>query len=286
MYLNDKLYLRSESLKPKPFVQINPVSLEEEEKVEFDLEKEDKNLEWKTNEETGRSLTYTPMITEGTYIYVISQRKAPKPKCKNHHHLFDLNYLIIEEGSEEKPKEDDKPPMLVVEVYDPSDPYFKLVKETPLYKNEQFDPFIKSSNSVDFLKDSSFATNGQALVIQTHKMVYYFDLKTGVRVQKIKTSDNGLTIQDCKMVYDYHNNLFYSFKYNTSATKMEAFTVTNFKKDSVSAGFAKDFLAKRINHFKALVYGENPAVEAKQKPQQMNLIQRIMKNVTTPVLIN
>jgi hypothetical protein len=84
--------------------------------------------------------------------------------------------------------------MLVIEVYDPSDPHFKLIREVPLYKNEQFDPFIKSNNSVDFLKESSFATNGQALVIQTSKMVYYFDLKTGVRLQKVKTTDNGLNI--------------------------------------------------------------------------------------------
>ena len=65
------------------------------------------------------------------------------------------------------------------------------------------------------------------------------------------------------MLYDYHNNLFYSFKYNTSDTRMEAFTVGNFKKESVSSGFAKEYLSKRINSFKALVYGENSAVETK-----------------------
>lgn len=48
LYLNDKLYCRSESLKPKPFVTINILTLEEE-KDEFEIEKEDQNLEWKSN---------------------------------------------------------------------------------------------------------------------------------------------------------------------------------------------------------------------------------------------
>lgn len=81
LYLNGKLYSRAESQKPKPFVSINPATLEEE-KEEFELEKEDKNLEWKENEETGRSLTFTPLITDGEYIYVVAQKKAPKKKGK------------------------------------------------------------------------------------------------------------------------------------------------------------------------------------------------------------
>ena len=80
MKLNNHLYVRAESLKPKPFVRLNPVSLEEDAKEEFELEKEDRNLEWKSNEETGRSLTYTPLFTDGHNIYVISQRKTPKGK--------------------------------------------------------------------------------------------------------------------------------------------------------------------------------------------------------------
>lgn len=83
LYLHEKLYCRADSLKPKPFVVLNTVTLEEE-KEEFELDKEDKNLEWKTNEETGRSLTHTPLFSDGTLIYVVSQRHAPKPKGKPH----------------------------------------------------------------------------------------------------------------------------------------------------------------------------------------------------------
>ena len=77
LHLNNKLYIRSEAIKPKPFVVVNPNTLEEE-KEEFELEKEDKNIEWKENEDTGRSLTATPLMTDGHYIYVVSQKKAPK----------------------------------------------------------------------------------------------------------------------------------------------------------------------------------------------------------------
>jgi hypothetical protein len=71
VYLNGKLYCRAESTKPKPFVVINPQTLEEE-KDEFELDKVDQNLEWKTCEDTGRSLTYTPLLTDGEFLYVIS----------------------------------------------------------------------------------------------------------------------------------------------------------------------------------------------------------------------
>ena len=71
LYLNDKLYCRADSIKPKPFVVVNKDTLEEE-KDEFELDKEDRNLEWKENEETGRSLTFTPLISDGRYLYVIA----------------------------------------------------------------------------------------------------------------------------------------------------------------------------------------------------------------------
>jgi hypothetical protein len=101
--------------------------------------------------------------------------------------------------------------MLVVEAYEASSP-FKLVKEVPLYKNEEYEPFIKRDNSLDFLKETSFATNGQALMVHTSKSVSFFDLKTGVRVQKMKASEGGANSQDCAIAYDFENNLFYSFK--------------------------------------------------------------------------
>jgi hypothetical protein len=178
--------------------------------------------------------------------------------------------------------------MFVVEIYDPSTTNFKFVREVPLYKNEDFEPFIKNGNSIDFLRDSSFATNGQVLAVQTKTRVYFFDLKSGVRLQKVKTSENGANHDDCRMAYDFHNNLFYSFKHSTADTKLETFTLANFKKGGASSGFAKEHLQKRMKNFRAIVYGEEPIQTDGRglQPHKLNLIQRIMKNVTTPVLIS
>ena len=72
--------------------------------------------------------------------------------------------------------------MLVIESYDPSTPSFTFVREIFLYKNADFEPFIKQSNSVDFIKGNDFVTNGQILLLQREKKAYYFDMKTGVLI--------------------------------------------------------------------------------------------------------
>ncbi len=126
-------------------------------------------------------------------------------------------------------------------------------------------------------------------MIHSTKSVYFFDLKTGIQFQKGRVNEfGGIDHTDCRISYDYLNNQFYSFKYNNADTKMEVFTITNFKKGEVSSGFVKEYLSKRVSSFKQFIYGEKPDSKdgPTQNPFQLNLIQRIMKNVTTPVLIN
>ena len=69
--LNGKLYFRSKKFKHKPFILINPTTLEIE-REEVEIEKGPFSLEWKKNEESGRYLTHTPLFTDGKYIYVVS----------------------------------------------------------------------------------------------------------------------------------------------------------------------------------------------------------------------
>ena len=180
--------------------------------------------------------------------------------------------------------------MLVVELYDPLTPTYKFVRSVFLYKNADFEPFIKSSNSVDFIRDSSFATNGQVLMIQTNLKDYYFDLKTGVRINKNKfpaaAAEGGESLQNYKITYDYQNNVFYAFKHSQANTKLEVMQIVNFKKGGVSHGFSKNYLSNRLNEYKTSVFGDAPNNDGKiVAPNKLNLIQRIMKNVTTPVLI-
>jgi hypothetical protein len=90
-------------------------------------------------------------------------------------------------------------------------------------------------------------------LIQRQKKAYFFDLKTGVLVQKHRLDDS---VNDRKIVFDFHNNIFYGFKTQTSPVKIEGFGISNFKKGGASSGFAKDHLNKRISNFKALAFGE------------------------------
>lgn len=55
---------------------VDPESLKEEEKFEPELEKEGPTMLWteKKNEETGRHLQDSPMFTDGTYFYLVSQK--------------------------------------------------------------------------------------------------------------------------------------------------------------------------------------------------------------------
>lgn len=99
--------------------------------------------------------------------------------------------------------------MLVIECYDPTSTSYKFVKEMFLYKNADYEPFIKKENSVDFIKDSSFATNGSILIIQTSNRAYFFDMKTGIRLSKVKLADEFV---DSRICFDFQNNIFYNFK--------------------------------------------------------------------------
>lgn len=85
-------------------------------------------------------------------------------------------------------------------------------------------------------------------------------------MQKTKTSEGGVDHDGCLMAYDYQNNQFFSFKHGTDDTKLEAFTLANFKKGGASSGFDRDFLVKRFAAFKSLVYGEDSLRGPAQAP--------------------
>ncbi|MFO0116725.1 MAG: hypothetical protein ACK521_03635, partial [bacterium] len=53
---------------------------------------------------------------------------------------------------------------LAVESYNPNDNY-KFVRSFVLYKNQQKDLFVKEGNSLDFIMNATWFTNGKYLVI-------------------------------------------------------------------------------------------------------------------------
>jgi hypothetical protein len=78
MLFKGKLYIRYKELAPAPFVMVDTNTLKKIEMdpaLKFEPKEGDKHsLQWKSqDEETGRALTYTPLITDGQYLYVIAR---------------------------------------------------------------------------------------------------------------------------------------------------------------------------------------------------------------------
>lgn len=79
------------------------------------------SIEWtETNEETGRYLGKTPLITDGNLLYLISVRNQSKSE---------------KEAQKDEEEPSDFKPRLVCEVYDPAQ-NFKFLREVTLYKDE------------------------------------------------------------------------------------------------------------------------------------------------------
>lgn len=91
--------------------------------------------------------------------------------------------------------------------------------------------------------------------------------------------------QNCKLFFDCFTNTFYSIK-DTDGSKVDVFTIPDFKKVNAGSGFAKQFLVKRLQHFREQIYGEEVKEEEHQENfSKLNIIQRIMKDVSTSDLI-
>lgn len=62
-------------------------------------------------------------------------------------------------------------------------------------------------------------------------------MKTGVKQEKVKMAEYNT--EDCRVCFDDQNNIFYSFKHNTTSIKIEGFNIMNFKQGGATHGFAK-----------------------------------------------
>ena len=77
------------------------------------------------------------------------------------------------------------------------------MREFTLYKNEDFVPFMRENNAISFIEGASFATNGKVFMIQIHDKAYFFDNKTGVKIQKAPFTDKNTNTRIC---FDYNSS--------------------------------------------------------------------------------
>lgn len=81
MLFQGKLYIRYKELAPAPFVMVDKDTLEvikmDPEQTFEPKEGDNHSIQWKDKDEkTGRELTYTPLINDGQYLYVIARQFA------------------------------------------------------------------------------------------------------------------------------------------------------------------------------------------------------------------
>lgn len=218
MLFEDKLYLRYEDLKPAPFVTVDKETLQVvkmDPELKFEpKEGETQSLNWvETDEVSGRSLAYTPLITDGELIYVIARKGLSKEQ-------------------KEAGEEDGGIPELVVEVYDPSKG-FAFVRAVALTKNKHLDKFKKEKNSEDWLKSTHWATNGSYLVCFTKaSKVKFFSLETGIRKSKTTFSSHN---SDQAFTYSHLDNRFFYFHKEDGVLRYRAFDFPNFKRRAPTA---------------------------------------------------
>ena len=142
------------------------------------------------NSKTGRKMGNGPIFTDGSSLYIVSQRKDVKSKDGNESDESVAPSFAI-----------------VIEQYSPNDGW-KHKKSTTLLKNDQGDIFNQKSNpDVDaYLKSATFHTNGDHLLLCHQTKRHLFNLSTGVRVEKKKADEFSALV-----IHDLQNNCFYGF---------------------------------------------------------------------------
>jgi len=238
MLLGGKLYLRHSDIKPVPFVIINKETLEEV-KQEPELKYEPKEGETRsiqyteTNEETGRTLGYTPLVTDGTLVYVIARQGLSKE---------------VKDKAGEDVSKDLK---YVVEVYDPAK-NFEFVRAVPLIKNQHFEPFVKESKDEAWLRAAQWATNGSVLACFTSNgLVRFFSLETGVKVCKKRTDYNDGHL----IVYESATNQFSALDSKSDdGARYTTFDFPNFKRPAAASTHGKN----QVDELESKYLAEDP----------------------------
>ena len=201
--LGDKIYLRSQKRDPFEVYEKHTLKKIEIEKIS------NSKLQWQKPMVEDRSLEFSPLMTDGKYIYVISVRK----NClQSEEEYYDDMSKYVEF-------------QYVVEGYDPSDNY-KSVKQVILRKQNKNGAFYKAKNMKpgQWLREQMWATNGEYLLcFSDDGRLRYFSLQSGKVFKKQRTNFDSAD----HVLKGSGSNLFI----NISAQECKTFVVENFTYD-------------------------------------------------------
>ena len=183
----------------------------------------------KGGEESYRSLTETPLFTDGKHIYVIST------------FFVEGNYDKEEVGYQ-------------VEAFCPET--WRWVKTTKLVVEPDQSPSLSSEAAAKIVEETekvkhsltrnniirwNWATNGKVMTLSHNGLMYFFDLETG------KRSSETVSISSYDGGYDYNTNTFWSYNSGASSPTINSFKVEGFKNETQgeSSSSLNDFIKSR-----------------------------------------
>jgi len=243
LFFNNRIFVRSINDKSKLLHVVDPDTLEvDKEYPELKFAEDATNSLGKLVEEPdkdGRTLKQSPFFTDGTYFYVVSQKK------------------------EQTENEDESLFQLVVEVYNPAN-NFEFVRSFPLYKNQQKDLFMKESNNIDFIMNANWHTNGKYLAVRKGRKAWFFDTQSGVKIRSEKSPFDDEIV----MIHNYLNDTVLI----CHGEKVCEGPLKNFKAyKAKESGDTHKSAAEVYAKYKDIYVGSAVA------PKQLNVIQRIMR---------
>jgi hypothetical protein len=162
----------------------------------------------------------------------------------------------------EASEDGDEITQLLVESYNPNDSY-KFVRSFVLYKNQEKSLFVKDGNSLDFIMNATWYTNGKYLVISKGQKEYFFDMTDGVKILSQNSAHNKLNL-----IHNYLSDTFIVFVDEKAITG----TIKNFKAYNVTDSTDLSKTASEVfSKYKDRYVG------ALEPPKALNVVQRIMR---------
>lgn len=113
------------------------------------------------------------------------------------------------------------------------------------------------------LKRASFVTNGKLMLMVHKRQMHFFDLATGIRLNKNPLLDDLKAEQEGVITYDIYNHRLWYL--NRKDKDMYSFICTNFKRVvKEESEFQLQFLKRRINAIRKNTLPETKNVKEKQ----------------------